>query len=1104
MQKLAEICIRRPVFAAMIILALVVVGTAGYFKLGVDRFPSVDLPTVSVRTTLTGASPEEMETLVSQPIEEAVNTVDGIEELRSVSGQGSSIVIATFGLNRDINAATQDVRDRVSAVVNQLPPNTLPPVVQKFDNDSTPVMTVALSSKERSIRELTELADKVIRPQLERASGVADVNIVGGLNRAINVWVDADKLANYQLSIMQVRDALVKQNADIPGGNVDAGRRELSLRTLGRYTSARAMNDLVVAQKNGIPVHISDIGRVEDGTKEQRSLARLNGVPTVTLEIRRQSGANTMATIAGAKKALDDIKAQLPADINTEIIRDQSRYINEALHEINLHLVLGSILACLVVLAFMRSWRSTIIAGVAIPASVISTFGMMRALNFTLNSVTMLALTLMVGIVIDDAIVVLENIFRFVEEKKMNAMEAARAATKDIGLAVLATTLSLVVIFLPVSFMSSISGRFLYQFGITAAVAIMVSLLVSFTLTPMMSARLLRGEVEKARESHGEAAASRSGFYSYIDRAYTWLLAFAMRHRLIVSTLAIIVIASSVPLYRAVKQEYTPSDVDEAEFDVNVTAPEGTSLASMNEAMRAIEKEIRETPGVRLILATAGGSFLGNVNTGSVYVRIAPHEERVFSLTKLWEKTKEGHPLEAFRGNYSQSDVMQEIRRRMKKFAPIRVAVRNAPSFNIGGGNFDIDFALRGPDLESLAKYTEQLREMTLQPNSPLQGIVDADTTLKLNKPELRVRIDRARAADLGVSTQDIADSLRILVGGDDRVSRFYDPSTSEDYDVGLRLDLPNRRDKANISRLFVPSSRGTLVRLDNLVNINEEFAPSRIDRLDRQRQASLRAGVAPGYALGDRIEALKKVFAEMNLPPTYNAKVAGRGRELERTFIEFIFAFLLSIAFMYMILASQFESVVHPFTILLSLPLCAPFALLSLYLTHDTLNLYSALGILVLFGVVKKNSILQIDHMNNLRAEGIERYDAIIQANRDRLRPILMTTLALVAGMLPLAIGTGPGAEERRSIATVVIGGQTLSLLLTLIVTPVAYSILDDLGATHRLQSLSTRTRTIFGGIKERLATAFARRRKESEDDANGADEKKGERVGVEVGSGD
>src|SRR5918998_5728781 len=508
MQKLAEICIRRPVFAAMIVLSLVVVGASSYFNLGVDRFPSVDLPTVSVRVSLPGASAEEIESEVTQPLEEVVNTVEGIDQLRSISSQGQSLVIATFKLDRDIETAAQDVRDRVSQAIRRFPEDALPPVVSKFNNDSAPVMSVALTA-DRSIRELTELADKVVKVQLERAGGVGEVFVVGGLQRAINVWIDSERLAAYKIPITQVRQALQRQNADVPGGLVDAGRRELNIRTLGRYVNPRDFNELVIANVGGAAVRLKDVGRVEDTTKEQRSLSRLNGVPTVSLEIRRQSGANTIEVIDNVKAELARVAPQLPADVKLEVIRDQSRYIHAALHEIQVHLVLGSILACLVVLAFMRSWRSTIIAGIAIPASVVATFGMMRALDFTLNTVTMLALVLMVGIVIDDAIVVLENIFRFIEEKKMDPFEAARQATAEIALPVLATTMSLVVIFIPVSFMSSISGRFLYQFGLTAACAILISLLVSFTLTPMMSARMFR----RGQSAHGhDQAASRTGF----------------------------------------------------------------------------------------------------------------------------------------------------------------------------------------------------------------------------------------------------------------------------------------------------------------------------------------------------------------------------------------------------------------------------------------------------------------------------------------------------------------------------------------------------------------------------------------------------------------
>jgi HAE1 family hydrophobic/amphiphilic exporter-1 len=524
------------------------------------------------------------------------------------------------------------------------------------------------------------------------------------------------------------------------------------------------------------------------------------------------------------------------------------------------------------------------------------------------------------------------------------------------------------------------------------------------------------------------------------------MLAFSMRYRFLVALLALGVIASSVPLYKILKQEYIPSDVDEAEFEVSVNAPEGTSLAAMDEVMQAISDELRSIPGITLVMANSGSFFLGAVNFGNIYVRMAPHEERTFSLARLWHGLWAGDPRQAFQGNYTQREMIQTVRQRLRKFREVRTQVRNFPAFNIGSGNFEIDFAIRGPDLKMLATYGEQLRAQ-----APSLGLVDINTTLRLNKPELRVEIDRARAADLGVDTEDIARALRLMIGGEEKVSRFRDPSLNEDYDVQLRLREEDRNDSDTIWRLNVSRQGGGMVRLDNLVRLVSAQTPSRIDRIDKQRTVNVRGGIAPGYALADRIEALRTAAAALNMPPAYNTRVSGRGKELEKTFREFIWAFLLSLIFMYMILASQFESLVHPLTILLSLPLSVPFAFFSLWYTDNTLNLYSALGILVLFGVVKKNAILQIDHTNNLRQRGMDRLEAIMVANRDRLRPILMTTLALVAGMLPLAVGTGPGADERRSIAIVVIGGQTLSLLLTLLVTPVVYSIFDDIGTLFR-----------------------------------------------------
>lgn len=1080
MYWLAEICVRRPVFALMLVAALVVAGLAAFPQLGVDRFPSMDLPTVYVRTNYPGAASEEVESEVSQIIEDAVATVSGIDELRSISSEGRSLLLVTFNLKRNLDAAVQDVRDAVGSVLNRLPPTIEPPVVQKQDTDSSPIMTLAVSGA-RSPSELFLLADRFVKNVIESAPGVGQVLIAGAADRAIQVNIDARRLAAYQMSILQVREALIRQNAEVPGGLVDEGRRERSLRTLGRVSHARDFPDLVVSTVGGTAIRLSDLGEVRDATKEVRNLARLNGQPSVVLQIQRQSGENTVRVIEAIKQRLPRCRALLPDEVQVTVIQDQSRYILAALHEIEGHLISGSILACLTVLLFMRSWRSTLIAAVAIPASIIATFAFMRAFGFTLNNVTMLALVLMVGVVIDDAIVVLENVFHCIEEKGMDPVQASIVGTREIGLAVLATTLSLVIVFLPVSFLSSVTGRMLYEFGLTATVAILVSMLISFTLTPMMCSRLLHAGV-----ANPNAPASRGGFYRYVENGYMWCLRLSMRHRWLVLLLSLVTLGLNVPLYRMIKQDYIPTNVDESEFEISITAREGATLASMDDCLAAVERELQTMSGVEIVLATVGTRGLGSVNRGEVYVRLQDIESRTFSLKRLAQALWQRDPNRALQGNFTQREKMTEIRERLRALPEVRVAVRNLTSLR-QGAPVDIDFSITGPDIEALAQFSEKLRLRAME----IPGIVDVDTTLRLDKPELLVQIDRQRAAALGVEVQEVADTLRVAVGGDDRVSRYRDRTVDDAYDVELRLVGLDRRDVESISQLYVrarpvgellltprdatgPQRDTILTRVDNVVQFEQGEAPARIDRLDRQRMVAVRANVGTGYALADRIAALQEAAQELGIPPGFETRVLGRGRELERTLQDFTWTFLLSFVFMYIVIAAQYEHLLHPVTILLSLPLAVPFGLFSLYWGQETLNLYSALGILVLFGVVKKAAILQIDHTNALRAQGRDRLDAILQANRDRLRPILMTTLSFVAGLLPLLVGVGPGAEERRSIAVLAVGGQTLSLLLTLLAVPVIYSYLDDLGlVVHWSWSLPKRLTSLLRRGKTQAKTA-------------------------------
>ena len=1069
MYWLAEICVKRPVFALMLITALVVAGLAAFPQLGVDRFPNMDMPELFVRANYIGAAAQEVESEVSAILEDAVATVAGIEELRSISRDGRSFVIVTFRLDRDIDAAAQDVRDAVAGVLNRLPPGMDPPVVQKRDLDSSPILTLTVSGP-RSPRELFVLADRYVKNVIESSHGVGEVTIAGAADRAVQVNIDARRLAAHQLSILEIREALVRQNAEVPGGRMDEGRRERAIRTLGRVSHARDFPDLVVATVNGAVVRLSDLGEARDATKEVRTLARLDGEPAVVLRVQRQSGENTVAVIDSVKALLPRCRELLPDDVQVSVIQDQSRYIVAALHEIERHLISGSILACITVLLFMRSWRSTLIAAVAIPASIVATFAFMRLFGFTLNNVTMLALVLMVGVVIDDAIVVLENVFHAIEEKGMAPAEAAIFGTKEIGLAVLATTMSLVIVFLPVSFLSSVTGRMLFQFGVTATAAILVSMLVSFSLTPMMCSKLLKPGI-----ANPGGAKSRQGFYRWIEDGYLWLLGKSMRYRWVVLMIAITVTISNVPLYSLVKQDYIPLNVDESEFEVRLEARQGASLTSMRETIDAAEAQLRNIGGVETFVTTVGTRSFGDVNSAEIFVRLVDNAERTFSFGRLASACLAGDPGRAFRGNFTQREKMDEVRARLNTIPNLRVSVRNLTSLR-QGAPVDIDFSITGPEIDQLLAFSDKLLEKA----ATIPGVVDVYSTLQIDNPELLVTIDRSRAAALGIDVREIADTLRVAVGGDDRVSRYRDATVDDAYDVELRLVGIDRRDVESISQLYVRadpgsavlrraevggsgaqgatavaasgSGRAALTRIDNVVHFEYSQAASRIDRLNRQKMVAVRANVSGDYALGDRISALRQAAEEIGLPPGFNIQVLGGGRELERTFADFRWTFVMSFIFMYIVLAAQYEHLVHPLTILLSLPLAVPFGLLSLYFGGETLNLYSGLGILVLFGVVKKAAILQVDHTNVLRAAGLDRHEAILRANRDRLRPILMTTLSFVAGLLPLLIATGPGAEERRSIAVLAVGGQTFSLLLTLLAVPVLYSFFDDLGqVAHR-----------------------------------------------------
>jgi HAE1 family hydrophobic/amphiphilic exporter-1 len=1008
MQKLAEVCIKRPVFATMLILALVVLGLESYRRLGVDFFPKIEFPFVTVTTTLRGASPEEIETQVSKPIEEAVNTVSGIEELRSISSEGVSFVNIQFSLDKDADVAAQDVRDKINGILANLPKDADPPVIAKLSTDASPVISIVVSSP-RDPRETTKLVDDVIKKNVETVNGVGQVRWVGDRKRQIQVWLDGNKLYAYNLNVDQVRAALAAQNVEVPGGNIDQGAREMSLRTLGRIEHPRDFARIVVATVNGAPVRIADIGRVEDGFEEPRSLARYNGAPAVVLEVQKQSGTNTLQVIRDVKDRVQQVRGGLPGDFKLTFMRDQSQFIQEAFEAVQAHLIEGGIFAAIIVLIFIRSWRSTLIAAVAIPTSIISTFTLMLAMGFTLNQITMLALVLMVGIVIDDAIVVLENIFRKMEEEHLDPVTAAIEGTREIGLAVLATTLSLVIIFLPVAVMSGIVGRFMSSFGYTAAFAVMVSLLVSFTLTPMMCARYLR--VSAHSNTKG------GGFFSLLDGGYQAMLRWSMRNRWVVMVVCLLVMYSSIPLFEKLGKDFLPVD-DQSEFEILARAPVGSSLEGTAKIFEELEAEARKLPGFKSTLVTIGADAQRKVDRGSVLVNLVGEKER----------------------KQTQDQIMVLARERYKRFKDLTISIQRPAQIQGAGPNKNLQYVVQGANLAQLDVYAQKYKALL----ESMSGVEDIESSYEGGKPELRVLVNRDRAADLGVNVNSIATALRTLVGGDRQVTTYRD---GEDrLDVQLRVDKEFRTTPGAMERLYLPSSTLGNVPVANVATFAEAAGPSQIERFNRQRQIMLSANIVPPQSLSNVIAAIDKETAGMNMPPGYSTALMGQSREFGKAGAAFAIAFLLSIAFMYMILAAQFESFIDPFIILMSLPLSVPFAALSLLIARENYQIiYSSVGVLVLFGIVKKNAILQIDHVKNLQRKGIDKLEAIMRGCSDRLRPILMTTAALVAGMIPLALGGGAGSGSRRSVAIIVIGGQTLCLLLTLLVTPVAYSLFED-----------------------------------------------------------
>lgn len=1010
--------IRRPVATIMMCLAIVVIGLMSYSSMGVGMFPNVDVPYVLVQTTLAGASPDEIETSVTKIIEESVNQVEGIDEIKSQSMEGASLVSIKFLMDKDGDVAAQEVRDKVELIKNELPDGTEAPVVQKLDMDSIAVLNVVVSG-DRDIVELTEIAKKKVKENIENIRGVGAVNIVGGREREIHITVNPLKLFSLNLPISDVAAALADQNVEIPGGRVEQQHQEYTLRILGRIPDVPSFNDIFIANRNGASIKIADIGYAEDSGEYERESTFLNKRRAVTLEITKQSGTNTLAVVQGVKDKLEKIKPTLPADISLSLMMDQSGNIKASVHSVLEHLVLGGILAGIMVFFFMGSLRSTFISFLAMPISIIGSFIFMNMAGFTIDTMTLLGLLVAVGIVIDDAIVMLENIFRHMEKYGKSPKVAAIDGSHEITSTVVATTLSILVIFLPLAYMSGIVGRIVNSYGMTVVFAIALSGVVALTLTPMLCAKMLKQEKKTKLDLFVD------GVNKKLVDWYIPLLDWSIHHRKIMVSLACLCLVLLVPMLARVGGEFMPTD-DSGKVQVSIEAPVGTSYTDTQDILKQIEKDIRRLPHVKDTLVAAGvssSSFVSSNPSNKGYVRV-----------EFESRDK--------RDGVTTKEYLDAIREMMKKYKGLKsnsYVVSETPS----SGSYELEFVISGPDINKLSEYSQAM----VQQLSKDPRFIDVDTSLDLSKPEYRVVINREKAQNLGVKITSIASALRTMVGGEDDITKYKEGDDL--YDVRVRVAEEYRDTKEAISALMVPgklNGKDTIQRLDSVAYIEEGTGPSQIDRHNRQRQVTVQANLN-GIDTRSALAIMNDIFHRLNAGAEYSGGVTGMSEEMTKMFSSFLLAFVLAFFFKYMILAAQFESYTHPVAIIVSLPLTLPFAVLSLFLTGQSLNLYSLLGIFMLIGVVSKNAILQTDYTNQLRARGYGRTDAILQANRVRLRPILMTTLTLIMGVAPMIFSNGEGADQRRSLAIVIVGGQALSLLVTLLMTPVTYILMDELG---------------------------------------------------------
>ncbi len=990
----------------MVALALVLFGAISFTRLSVRELPDVDTPNVSVSVFLRGANPRVMESTVTDVLEEELSTIPGVRTLTSTSAEQSSNISLEFQLDRDIELAAQDVRDVVSRVRGRLPQDVLDPVVAKQESDAQPFMWLALSAENYDLLQLSDIADREVKRRLQSLDGVGRALIAGERRYSMRIWLSASELAARGLTVQDVQAAIRTRNVEIPAGRIESERREFTVRSLGELKTPEEFADMVVSSRGGQIVRLRDLARVELGPEDYRSQLRYNGRPAIAIGVIRQSKANLIEVSDLVREELPRIEEALPPGVTIDVGFDQSEFVRRSIQEAEETLILAAILVVVIIFVFLRNLRATIIPGLAIPTSIVAAFAILYALGFSINNFTLLALILGIGIVVDDAIIVMENAYRHQEELGESPQAAAQRGTSEIAFAVIATTIALVAVFTPLAFLQGTTGRLFNEFGIALAGAVVVSSFIALTLTPMLCAKILR-----VPKSHGKVFLAFERTFLGIAELYQRALRVAVRHRVFVVAGAVATIALAVFVFRSLQREFLPPE-DRGAIVTFVVAPEGASLEYTDGYQRQVEQILGSVPEIQSYFSIVGG-FLGNVNRGIIFARLADWGER----------------------DRSVQEVANEIRPKLFAIPGIFAFASTPPAIGFGS---PVQFVVRNPDFDSLAAGMDRMMARARQ----VPGLINIDTNLRVNKPEITIEYERDRAEDLGIPIADISGALQSLLGGQ-RVSTFT--RNNKLYDVIVQLEPEERATPRDMTGIYLRGRDGALVSLDAVAHIEETVGPRQLNHYERVRSFTLTASLADGFPLGEALDSLDAI-AGQTLPPGSSTALAGESRELEESGNALYFAFILALVVVFMVLAAQFESLIHPFTVLLSVPLAVTGALVTLLVAGSTLNLFSQIGMILLIGIVTKNSILLVEYANQLRAKGMGTVEAMLESGRIRLRPILMTSVATVIALIPIALGLGAGAASRRPLGYAVVGGLVFSTALTLFLVPVVYILLAEL----------------------------------------------------------